>query len=145
MNAKNLTYLGFEGLGSGRVGAWLLLGLVAVIVLLTNVGQVWALTITPNPPIAGEPFTITSMPGYSSVFVFSSSDCSGGVIASSFTSPFTLTLSAGQYSAYSGDVSGCVKFTVVPAAIPEYPYGLGVLAVFMVVGYGLIKRRSRSA
>jgi hypothetical protein len=28
------------------------------------------------------------------------------------------------------------------ASIPEYPFGLAVLAIFMVLGYGVIKRRT---
>ncbi len=32
--------------------------------------------------------------------------------------------------------------TFVTAAIPEYPLGLPLLAIFMVVAYGLIKRRT---
>ena len=53
----------------------------------------------------------------------------------------TLTLSAGQYSFQIQNEVSCILFTVVPASIPEYPYGLALLAVFMVLGYAVVKRR----
>jgi len=46
----------------------------------------------------------------------------------------------GQCS-FTGDGDFYVDFTVVPAAIPEYPYGLALVALFMVLGYAVMKRR----
>ena len=57
--------------------------------------------------------------------------------------------SAGSYSvrvrddSYSGVVdTACDPFTVGPP-IPEYPLGLPILAIFMIIGYGVIRRRTR--
>lgn len=33
---------------------------------------------------------------------------------------------------------------ITPAVVPEYPLGLALLAIFMIVAYGLIKRRTRN-
>jgi hypothetical protein len=38
-------------------------------------------------------------------------------------------------------VSNCDPFTV-STVIPEYPFGLAILAIFMVIGYGVIRRRT---
>jgi hypothetical protein len=37
-----------------------------------------------------------------------------------------------------------VTFVISPASpvIPEYPLGLPLLAIFMLIGYGLIRRRT---
>lgn len=42
-------------------------------------------------------------------------------------------------------ISTPVTVTVNPAAppIPEYPLGLPILAIFMIIGYGLVRRRTR--
>jgi len=43
----------------------------------------------------------------------------------------------------SGTLSNCVTFTVDPApVIPEYPVGIVILVVLMVLAYGLIRRRT---
>jgi hypothetical protein len=34
-------------------------------------------------------------------------------------------------------------FTPVPP-IPEYPLGLPILAILMIIGYGLVRRRTRN-
>lgn len=46
-------------------------------------------------------------------------------------------------SSYSqlGEFSPCDPFTVSPV-IPEYPFGLAVLAVFMIIAYGVIRRKT---
>jgi hypothetical protein len=46
----------------------------------------------------------------------------------------------------TSDPSGAnVAFTVTsPTFIPEYPFGLAVLAIFMILAYGIIRRRTRS-
>jgi len=110
--------------------------LLLLTLLMVHVGQVWALppfTITPNPPIAGQSFTIaaaTSDPR--SWYLFSGFGCNnldtthvlsgytylgqtGGVL------PTTLTVSgllAGQYSIYESNTgSSCnLDFTVVPGS-----------------------------
>ena len=45
----------------------------------------------------------------------------------------------------NADPSGAnVAFTVTSASppIPEYPVGLAVLAIFMIIAYGVIRRRT---
>jgi hypothetical protein len=56
----------------------------------------------------------------------------------------------GSYSAQAAVVSGvnkisnCVNLTIDPApTIPEYPFGLAVLAIFMTIAYGVIRQRTR--
>jgi hypothetical protein len=128
--------------------------------VLVNVGQVWALTITPSSPIEGQPFTISgtiTTDGY--VAIRDLSGCSGGVeFLQAITAPsYSVAvpgLPVGTYTvSASDDSSGCVSFTVIPAVtsttttvttpIPEYPYGLALLAIFMILGYAVIKRRTR--
>jgi len=123
----------------------LLLGLVAVLVSL-NVGQVWAtVTFNPNPPVAGQSFTITSSGGPgTSLSVYGSCGCNGSCGISAGSSPYTLTLAAGQYNVLDSGDSSCTSFTVIPAAVPEYPYGLGLVAIFMILGYAVIKRRTKA-
>ncbi len=56
---------------------------------------------------------------------------------------------AGLYGAIAVDTSytavgagtDCDPFTVAPP-IPEYPFGLAVLAAFMVIAYGVIRRKT---
>ncbi|MGA2627697.1 MAG: hypothetical protein ABSF63_11665 [Candidatus Bathyarchaeia archaeon] len=68
---------------------------------------------------------------------------------SSFTSPIS-SLPTGTYCFYVFSVvSPTTNFvndplTVTSSAppIPEYPVGLAILAVFMVIGYGLIRRKT---
>jgi hypothetical protein len=58
--------------------------------------------------------------------------------------PYTVTVTvtiAPQPVAYT---SASASFTVPAAPIPEYSYGLSVLAVFMVLAYAVIKRRTRN-
>jgi hypothetical protein len=49
---------------------------------------------------------------------------------------------------FTADASGTVTDpggpAITPAIIPEYPLGLPLLAIFMVIGYGLIRRRTRN-
>lgn len=37
-----------------------------------------------------------------------------------------------------------ITVTVNPAPVPEYPLGIPLLAIFMIIVYGLIKRRTRN-
>lgn len=58
--------------------------------------------------------------------------------------------SAGGYTATAQDtsyaavivVSPCDSFAVAPP-IPEYPLGVAILALFMVIAYGFVRRRTR--
>ncbi|MGA3109229.1 MAG: hypothetical protein ABSD99_07190, partial [Candidatus Bathyarchaeia archaeon] len=59
---------------------------------------------------------------------------------------------AGSYSARFEDLTylqnnvgiilGCDPFTVSSTPIPEYPFGLAILAVFMIIAYGVIRRKT---
>lgn len=78
---------------------------------------------------------------------------SGGEVSATFTgagsdksaaSPVTMTWSStGASSSFVWDQVG-VQLVPSAPAIPEYPLGLPLLALFMVIGYGLIKRRTRN-
>ena len=145
-----------SGLASRRILAPFLLGLVAVAVLI-NVGQVWAQSITPNPPIANQNFTITgtcSLSGgntYCVVIVYSGPGCTGSIILSAYiqsSGPYQAPVPRQQAGVYSTQTliqnaivgEACLTFNIDPASIPEYPYGVGLLAVFMVLGYAVIRR-----
>jgi len=100
------------------------------------------------------------------VLLFTGSTCGNGDPGAAFKTlgpatagsspfPYTVTLSAGltsnSYSAQAEDASldsfgVCVPFTVMSAAppIPEYLYGLPLLAILMLIGYGLVRRRIRN-
>ena len=105
---------------------------VLLVCVLVNLGQVWALTISPNPPIAGEPFTITNgssgilgSPDIISFFTGSTCGVLGGTLigGSGVASggSFSMTLPVGQYSA-SGILAAnpCLPFTVDPPAPTSY-------------------------
>lgn len=150
---------GFADLARRHLAA-LLLGLVVVLVSM-NVGQVWALTITPSSPIAGQPFTISGTVTTAGFLAIRSlPGCSGDVVFIQDISPpsYSVTVPgqpAGSYTvSASDDPSGCVDFTIQPAVtttttttgppIPEYPLGLSLLATLAVIGYGVIRRRTRN-
>ena len=130
-----------------------LVGTLVVVLLSTllamNAGRVWAQTYTfsPNPPVVGLPFTITSSDASDIISVYSVSTCNspnfitGGVGQVTVPAPPAAT----QYSFFTSDTDACTPFNIVPASIPEYPnpsYGLSVLAVLMILAYSIIKRRS---
>ncbi|MGA3109230.1 MAG: hypothetical protein ABSD99_07195 [Candidatus Bathyarchaeia archaeon] len=129
-------------------------GLLAVLfmflLVLVNVGPVWADTINPNPPIAGQPFTISGTAttgGFGSLYAGSGCSVVNSITNVFDPSPGSFTDSfpgqpAGSYSfSHEGDASGCVNFTVNSAAspIPEYPLGLPILAILTIIGYGLVR------
>jgi len=62
------------------------------------------------------------------------------------TTTYSLTvpgLVAGSYSVTDGTTPpDCVNFTVMPASIPEYPIGLPILSILIILAYGLIRRRT---
>ena len=81
-----------------------------------------------------------------------------GILLPASSSPFTVSVTADSsfvvgttYCAYFVDSlspislgSNIVTFTIQPATpIPEYPYGLSVLAIFMMLAYGVIRRKTR--
>ncbi|MGP8069437.1 MAG: hypothetical protein ACLP5V_06065 [Candidatus Bathyarchaeia archaeon] len=137
-----------------------LLVILALGLLLVNVKPTWALTVNPPPPTAGVPFTITSGElTQDFLTVYAGFSCSGSVVFGPFLiaalgSVTVPGLPAGQYSAsIPGDhhpKRGCLAFIIMPAAtstttttlpIPEYPYGLPLLAILLVIGYGVVRRR----
>lgn len=135
-------------------GFGLLVVMFMFLLVLVNVGQVSADTINPNPPMAGQPFTISGTAttgGFGSLY--HGSGCS---VVNSITNVFDPSPGsfidsfpgqpAGSYSfSHEGDASGCVNFTVnSPPPIPEYPLGLPILGILIVIGYGLVRRRTRN-
>ena len=98
----------------------LLIALIGVMLIITTI-PVWALTITPDPPTANEPFTISlPSPTTGVLYVTDSPSCVGGsVVFSGFIGPPSFSVSvpgqpAGQYGAFVGTVATCVGFTIVP-------------------------------
>ena len=121
---------------------------VFVVFVFASVGQVWAYTITPNPPIAEQPFTIAANSATDTVRVGLGCTGSGNILEQfdSGTGSVTLRLSASQYGFEIDGETDCALFTVEPASIPEYPnptYGLPILAILMILAYAVIKRRTR--
>jgi ABC-type spermidine/putrescine transport system permease subunit II len=52
----------------------------------------------------------------------------------------------GSYGGDSNNQASSGTFSlqvITPAIVPEYPIGLPLLAIFMIIAYGLIKRRTR--
>jgi len=110
--------------------------------------------ITPNPPTAGKLFVVSgtnACSGGESLVIYSGSGCVGTVVFSqpipgATGSHYSITVPgqlAGSYSTVDdGNPADCVNFTIDPVPIPEYPVGLSVLAIFMIIGYGLIRRKT---
>lgn len=131
---------------------------VFVVFVFASVSQVWALSISPNPPIAGQGFTITSGVGISEhIYLFTGATCSGELLDDRVVGPygsFHVFLPSGNVGPYSVIATtttrpvtvteACTAFNIVVTPVPEYPYGLAILAVFMVLGYAVIKRRTRT-
>jgi hypothetical protein len=130
------------------------------------------MTISPNPAVAGQPITFsgsTSGNGASGndlyLFIFTDTsvahDCSSTTqistthttLSASFTFSFTATVpSPGYYCAGVDDAPGGgvsiggsfdQSFSATQP-IPEYPIGLPILAIFMIFGYAVIKRKTRN-
>ena len=103
------------------------------------------ITFSPNPPVAGQPFTITYSGGGPSgpVDVYSGSSCTGVPVATGSGNSISVPgLSAGPYCVFFVIPLVFIVFNVVPATVvPEYPLGLPLLAVLIVLAYGLIRRR----
>lgn len=98
--------------------------------LLGIIGTVSSETVTP-----GNGFTLS--PNTHTIDSLSAAQYSDPV---SSPSTFPATLSSSSYWA-----EAAIALDPVPApSIPEYPLGLPLLAIFMVVAYGLIKHRTRN-
>jgi hypothetical protein len=98
--------------------------LFAILIGLTFVvipKPAWALTIAPDPPIAGQPFSISGY-GPGAVFVFTGSGCGGSVVFQSGPlrgGAYNVTvpgLPMGQYHVTVPENIGCVNFTIIPAS-----------------------------
>jgi len=140
---------------------------VVLVFLLINAQNLNAgtITITPNPVTQGASFQVSGgglpagHPFSISVFADTSGSCTpfppllektGTVDANGNTGPATFSsdsLGVGRHCVsidVPGYFLGGIFLTVNPTqSIPEYPYGLALLAAFMVLGYAVIKRRSR--
>jgi len=144
-----------------------LLGLFVLLslgLLFVSVKPAWGNTVTPSTPTAGVAFNISGneeLATGGSLAVYDSGGCGTGIGNSVFSTllaygPYSVTVPgqpAGQYSAEAfGDSPGCVGFTINPAVTtatstaaptPGYVLALPVLAVLMLIGYGLIRRRNQ--
>jgi len=107
-------------LGRRRVPVTVLIPLLVIdIMCLMGLNPVWALTITPNPPIATQPFNVSGY-GPGAVFVFTGSGCGGSVVFQSGPlrgGPYNVTvpgLPPGNYHLTVPENLGCVNFTVIP-------------------------------
>jgi len=113
-------FLGFW-LGRRRVGV-VLVTVLLLTLLVVNVGRVWAPpppppTFVPNPPIAGEPFTVSAFAPDGVIVLYPGPTCTGRGTLLGFSDPitgdysFTLTLAAGTYCL--ADTVHIVPFTVI--------------------------------
>ena len=133
---------------------------------MLNVGNVYAVTFTinPNAVTQGQSFQVSATglpPSQSftvSVFADTSGRCvlpplfvqAGKVSAGGNVGPVTFSsasLGIGTHCV-TIDIPGVFLDTgsvaVTPAAVPEYSYGLAPIAAFMVLGYAVVKRRTRA-
>ena len=129
------------------------------------------LTLTPNPITQGTNLVITgsNFPASQNGFFVVFSDNTGKCTGSDYIDGAISADASGNLGAVTIPTSGlltvgthCVTtvgFTIVgtntpdnavssltvnPTVVPEYPYGLPLLAIFMVIAYGLIRRRTRN-
>lgn len=129
------------------------------------------LTLTPNPITQGTNLVITgsNFPTSQNGFFVVFSDNTGKCTGSDYTDGAISADASGNLGPVTIPTSGlltvgthCVTtvgFTIVgtntpdnavssltvnPTVVPEYPFGLPLLAIFMVIAYGLIKRRTSS-
>jgi hypothetical protein len=148
-----------------RVGLGIVLFAVVLVFLMINVQNLYAgaMTLTPNQVTQGASFQVSGTglppgdPFSVSVFADTSGSCmpfpplmgqTGIVDSGGNTGPVTFSsgsLGIGRHCV-SLDVPGVflegLFLTVIPAqSIPEYPFGLFTLAILMILGYGLIRRR----
>jgi hypothetical protein len=88
------------------------------------------------------PLALNLVPSFNPALKFTGTADSAGSYSITVPGGFA----AGLYGAIAIDesssaVSGCDSFTVSPM-IPEYPFGLVVLAAFMIAAYGAIIRKT---
>ena len=60
------------------------------------------------------------------------------------SSPVTMTWSSTSTNIYGWTLIAVQLVQVQAPPIPEYPYGLPLLALIMIIGYGLVRRRTRN-
>lgn len=90
--------------------------------------------IAGSPVTAGSSFTLS--PSGTSLFLFE--EYSTSAVTSPTTFPATYT------SEFSWFEIGLVLNPAPTPPIPEYPFGLLILAILMLIGYGVIRRRTRN-
>jgi hypothetical protein len=138
-------------LGKRRLSLFILLTFA---LLLVTVNSAWATpTMTPGTPTAGQTFTVsgTSVCHGCNVVLYSDSSCTTQLtilgVSDGTTGVYSFTVVGGEPVGSYGakdNIVPCVSFTVTAApAIPEYPYGLPLLAILAVIAYGLIRRKTK--
>jgi hypothetical protein len=110
---------------SFQPGAFLL-GMIATCNCSATPGT--GFTFSPQPP---PPHDITGYPSYAEY---------SDPVSSPTTFPATLSYG----TLYTGWVEAGIALNPLTSIIPEYPLGLPILAIFMVLGYAVIRRRTRS-
>jgi len=150
----------------------LALSLVIVLVMLTNVGNVYACTllsfvgtVTPHSVQQGSTFQVSGC-GFNGSFTWNvelwadpSGSCAGPPITALTQAAVVDSLGNIAAVTFSSSSLGvgmhCIEIVspsilshgtgsviVTAAPIPEYPYGLVILAALMIFSYGVIKRRT---
>lgn len=156
-----------SGLVELRKQAALLVTIITIIALTvtlntSNVYAVATVSVSPNPINPGTPVTLTGS-GYpantligSTIFNDNTGNCFGTqfvfqTVKTDGTGAFTLAfstvgLTVGTHcmDAVIDQTVATTILTVTSAAIPEYPLGLPILAIFMILAYGVIRRRTRN-
>jgi len=126
-------------LGRRRVAVALMT--LLLLKLLAEGRQVWGLTYTfsPDPPVAGQPFTITSSDPFDSIEVYSGSGCDFvNLIVLDGASVSVPAQPAGTYSFITSDIGpACPSFTVIPAPATSLPH-----AVAMYVGAAFLAHKN---
>jgi hypothetical protein len=135
-----------------------------------NVHAAETLTVSPNPVVAGTALTVTGdgfVPGDAGILqlylgsVHTTAfgpDCVGSTVGFPMTISVdgfghfvvsgisTTGFSVGAYCAYAYDFDSSAQdstaFAVTTTIIPEYPLGLTLLAIFMILAYGVIRRKT---
>lgn len=148
----------------------IILAIITIMVsyLMLNVGNVQAapsISASPNPFNQGGSFVLSGMgfPPLQNVELFAYDDTSGACSGSNlsyaivpvdasgnfqktfFASIFgvgTHCLQVNELGPPFASIFGSVGVTATP--IPEYPLGLPLLAILLVVGYGLVRRRIKN-
>ncbi len=121
---------------------------------LVVIGRADPDTVSPSSPIAGQPFTVNTTDAGTVTIYTGANLCAATAVVATGTAPNpSFTLAAGGYHAVDGD-GDCIGFNVIPAVtstttttstpIPEYPLGLALLGIVMILAYGLVRRRTRN-